>query len=332
MEPLIIKDDFPDELFHLSASELADYLKQPTLFHLKGKLADPLFFSVLLHGNEDTGWKMIQQLLKKYTKTELPRSVSVFIGNIHAAKYNLRRLENQPDFNRIWQFDSDLPEYQMAETVYIEMQQRGIFASVDIHNNTGKNPFYGCINRLEVDFIKLAYSFAEPIIYFQQPASVQSNAFSKLCPAITLECGQPGSQAGVDFALNYAERLLNLENFDQLPMPDKKPDILHTFATVKIPPFIDYAYENKNCEVSLKSDLEEQNFKIVPKNSVIAESKVGMPFVITNEKQEDITNELFYEEKGQIKNKVDIIPSMVTLNIDVIRQDCYCYLMEPFEY
>ena len=29
------------------------------------------------------------------------------------------------------------------------MQARGLFASIDIHNNTGINPHYGVVNRLD---------------------------------------------------------------------------------------------------------------------------------------------------------------------------------------
>ncbi|HBC41553.1 MAG TPA: peptidase M14, partial [Pseudanabaena sp.] len=37
----------------------------------------------------------------------------------------------------------------MAQQVIAEMRSRGVFASIDVHNNTGRNPHYGFITHLE---------------------------------------------------------------------------------------------------------------------------------------------------------------------------------------
>ena len=44
----------------------------------------------------------MQKLLTKYTDKPLPRAISLFIGNIAAAKKNQRRRDDQDDYNRIW--------------------------------------------------------------------------------------------------------------------------------------------------------------------------------------------------------------------------------------
>ena len=58
--------------------------------------------SVLLHGNEDTGLQAIQQVLRKHAGRPLPRALSIFVGNVAAARHNLRRLDHEPDYNRVW--------------------------------------------------------------------------------------------------------------------------------------------------------------------------------------------------------------------------------------
>ena len=95
-------DYLPEGLLEVSPKELHTILPEPTLIHLPGKQSAPLFVSVLLHGNEPTGFMAIQLLLRKYKDKQLPRSLSLFVGNVTAAKHNLRRLDNQPDYNRIW--------------------------------------------------------------------------------------------------------------------------------------------------------------------------------------------------------------------------------------
>ena len=83
-----------------------------------------LFVSVLLHGNEDAGLKALQRLLRKYRGRPLPRAMSVFVGNVHAAAAGVRHLPEQPDFNRIWAHSDDhvSPYHQMAAQVLQRMQ------------------------------------------------------------------------------------------------------------------------------------------------------------------------------------------------------------------
>ena len=64
---------------------------------------------MLQHGNEVTGWEAVRRLLKShYQIDELPRSLLIFIGNPLAAKHRLRRLDDQPDFNRCWPGGNEL--------------------------------------------------------------------------------------------------------------------------------------------------------------------------------------------------------------------------------
>jgi len=68
---------------------------------LSGRRTPPLFVSVLLHGNEDTGWLAARSVLKKFAAAELPRALSLFIGNVEAAGSGPRRLDGQPEYNRV---------------------------------------------------------------------------------------------------------------------------------------------------------------------------------------------------------------------------------------
>ena len=99
---LSIIEHLPEGFLDIEAHHLHTILDGPTLIHLPGRQPDPLFVSILLHGNEITGLLAIQQLLKHYGDRQLPRSLSLFVGNIRAARARVRRLDTQHDFNRIW--------------------------------------------------------------------------------------------------------------------------------------------------------------------------------------------------------------------------------------
>src|SRR5215472_6706072 len=69
-------DRIPEELLEVPATELWRYLRGPSLFRLPGRQAEPLFVSVLLHGNEDTGWRAIQTILRQHRTRTLHRPLS----------------------------------------------------------------------------------------------------------------------------------------------------------------------------------------------------------------------------------------------------------------
>ncbi|MEF8708105.1 MAG: hypothetical protein V5B38_04155 [Candidatus Accumulibacter propinquus] len=46
--------------------------------------------------------------------------------------------------------------------VHRMMQARGVFASIDMHNNTGINPHYCVVNRLDQAVLHLACCFPAP--------------------------------------------------------------------------------------------------------------------------------------------------------------------------
>lgn len=66
---------------------------------------------------------------------------------------------------------------------------------------------------------RLATLFSRIIVYFVRPLGVQSAAFAKLCPSITVECGKPGNIGNEMRAAELIEAALNLDhmNFRDLP-------------------------------------------------------------------------------------------------------------------
>ena len=53
-----------------------------------------------------------------------------------------------------------------------------------------------------------------------------------------------------------------------------------------------------------------------------------LPVLVRNDAREDVTDTFFNNEDGQLILTRSAMPSMLTLNERVIKQDCLCYLME----
>jgi succinylglutamate desuccinylase len=325
-------DYLPEGLLEVSSKELHTILPEPTLIHLSGKQANPLFVSVLLHGNEPTGFIAIQLLLKKYRDKQLPRALSLFLGNVTAAGFNLRRLDNQPDYNRIWP-GTELPdcaETEMAKEIVAVMKKRKVFASVDVHNNTGLNPHYACINNLDNQFLQLASLFGRLIVYFIRPKGVQSAAFAQICPAVTLECGRPDQQHGVEHTLEFLNSCLRLSELPQHQILAQDIDLFHTVAQVTIGDKVNFSFKQADTGLLLKADLERMNFTEVSPGAVLGTCKnnATMPLIAKDEYGNNVTDDFFSLHNGDLQINRTTMPSMLTLDERVIRQDCLCYLME----
>jgi hypothetical protein len=334
MEPVMLTqyDALPSGLLDSPASRLGEVLPGPALIHLPGRRTPPLFVAVLLHGNEDTGWLAAQSVLRKYAAAELPRALSLFIGNVEAARSGVRRLDGQPDYNRVWPGSEELhpAESAMMQQVVDAMRARGVFASIDIHNNTGLNPHYACVNRLEHHFLHLALLFSRIVVYFIRPRGVQSAAFAELCPSVTVECGKPGTPGSVEHAAAYIEDCLHLSEFPVHPVAPHDIDLFHTVATVKVPEQASFGFGAPDADIDFVPELDHFNFRELKHGERLGRIRPGSTarLQVLDENGAEIGPRLFDYRQDQIALRQPLMPAMLTRDERVIRQDCLCYLME----
>jgi Succinylglutamate desuccinylase / Aspartoacylase family len=325
-------ETFPEGLIDARVETLHDLLGGPTLIHLWGRNPQPLFVSVLLHGNEDAGFLAVQALLRAYRTVELPRALSLFIGNVSAARAGQRRLHGQPDYNRIWPGTAspELPEARMMQRLVDIMRARRAFASVDVHNNTGINPHYACINRIDNRFLHLAALFSRTVVYFIRPLGVQSMAMSDVCPAITIECGKPGQEYGMEHARDFLDACLRLHDIPVHPVASHDVDLYHTVATVKIPEAVSFAFEQGNVDLHLVEGIDHLNFRELPANTVLGWVRDGtaLRLDVSDDHGRDVHDRYLRVEHGTLLTNRAFMPSMFTLDGTIIRQDCLGYLME----
>jgi succinylglutamate desuccinylase len=325
-------DSLPDGLLDTDARGLHTLLDGPTLIHLPGKRPEPLFVSVLLHGNEDTGLKAVQAVFRKHADRELPRALSLFIGNVTAACSGVRRLDEQVDYNRIWPGTEHpaSPETAIMEEVVAQMRARRVFASIDIHNNTGLNPHYACVNVLDHRFFHLATLFSRIVVYFTRPRGVQSAAFAALCPAVTVECGKPGVGSSEEHAARFVEAALNLSAFPEHPIAKHDIDLFHTVATIKVPQDLHFGFGDDDLAIRFRDDLDHLNFQEISIHTPLGTCRGGVLLEAWDETGSDVGERYFEVVRGELRTRRAVMPAMLTKNIEVVRQDCLCYLMERY--
>jgi hypothetical protein len=323
-------DHIPHGFLDTPASRLVDVLPGPTLLDLPGRDPRPLFVSTLLHGNEDSGLVALQEALRRWSSRERPRALLLFIGNVRAAAQNLRTLPGQHDFNRVWPGTAtpDAPEARMARWVYDYAAKRNLFASIDIHNNTGFNPHYACVTRLEPRFVALAQLFSRIIVNFERPLGVQAGAFADLCPAVTVECGKTGGGAGSAHAAELIEAAFSITQLPEHPPAPHDVDLLRTFAIVKAPAGSSFSFDGSPADFQFRSDLDQLNFSDLAAGESFGKlGAANARLELAPGDGEHAPEDYFDYSGGDIKLRRGATPSMLTLDPNAVRQDCLCYLM-----
>ncbi len=326
---LNIIDYIPEGLLETPAARLYDILNSPTLIHLRGKRANPLFVSVLQHGNEVTGLQAVQGLLKKYEGKKLPRALSIFIANVDAAAHGKRLLDGQPDYNRSWR-SGDTNIHAMMGLIVDEIRKLEPFASIDIHNNTGLNPHHAAVPKKENSFFQLATIFSRTVVHYIKPLGTQSAAFADICPSVTVECGLPGNEYGAKHASDFLDALLRLEHVPDYPVHDHDLHLFHTVATVKIAPNITFGYGGNGFALNLRDDLDHLNFRSMPAGSFLGNVAEGNSTLLEvwDEMGKEVGEIYLDLEDGKVRLLKEVTPAMFTRNCEIVRQDCLCYFME----
>jgi hypothetical protein len=328
--PLRTHTRLPLGLLECDATELHEHLGGPTLIQLQGDAQPALFVSVLLHGNETSGWDGVRRYLKD--TPNLPRDITLFIGNTEAAQVGMRALPTQPDFNRIWR-DAEGQGAALAAAVQSAIADQPFVASVDLHNNTGHNPYYSVVTDLEPHNLGLAYLFSDKAVYVEEPDTVLTRVFTGRCPAVALEVGPVGDPRCADRAYDYVARCMALES-----VPEAKPDQFSLFRTrvrVHIQDEVSFRFEGDDgvedpAPLVLTGGVEAVNFHVLGRGTVFGASTLAVDrvFRVLDVDHRDVTEDYFEHDGEAILLKEDVVPAMYTTDPYVVRQDCLCYFME----
>ncbi len=328
--PLRMLSELPEGLLDCRAEELLAVLGGPTLIHLSAARESSLFVSVLLHGNETSGWNGLRRYLADHP--ELSRGMTIFIGNVAAAAQGLRVLPDQSDFNRIWKGATGAGG-ALAQAVRSAIADRSLFAAVDLHNNTGHNPYYAVVTDLQPENLGLAYLFSDKAVYVREPDTVLTREFAGRCPAITLEVGPVGDVRCEERVYDYLNRAMELD-----AVPTATPaefSLFRALGRVHVRRGVDFSFADDGLDTPLvlTGGVEAINFHELAAGSRFGSTALGIDTVLNvlDVDHRDVTADFFEIDGDDILLKRSVVPAMYTTDPYVVRQDCLCYFMDRMD-
>ena len=325
-----------EKLFQLAADQLLQELGGPTLVHIPGVQPQPVFVSVLLHGNECSGWYGVQQMMREFPA--LPRSVLLFIGNVQAAASGVRTLSDQVDFNRIWR-NPPGPDYAFVKDLLAQVAKHKPVFAVDLHNNTGKNPHYSVLTSQDPASRALAYLFSDRAVLIDEPDTVLSRALQAYCPSIAVEVGPVNDSASDLRAADFLRRCLKQSELsadpgDQLQL-FRAVARLHVAEQTRFD-FVDdvSARDLALDDLLLTAGIEAINFHEIEAGFEIGFNRLPLhrSLQVLDTQHQDVTVQFLQQRDGIVTLRQPVVPAMFTTNKVVARQDCLGYLMHKIAY
>ena len=332
----MLLDGVDDQLLRLTPLEFARALEVPTLIRIPGQgVAAPRGVACLLHGDESTGLEAVLQVLRR--RRRWPFDLWIVVGNVRAATADAgfvhRYLADQEDFNRVWgNGGPDTPQREAAQAILGHLSGLGMAAMVDIHNNTGDNPFYAIVTTDKPGDYNLATLFTTTLLRWNLGVHTLMEGMPSQVPTIAVECGLPGLPESRAFAVDGLRRFLGTRRFrDDRVRFDV--DLYGDMVKVKVPDRVDFAFGGDlgDHDFVVADGADRLNFIRVPEGHVLGRVPAGrpVPLVAEGPRGHVVTDDhLVVTEDGLVVTLRATIPVMMTRTVAAARKDVLFYMTD----
>ncbi len=335
---LYLRFDGYDDLKELLAGSDEDVLValgKPALVRIPGTERRPRarLLSCLLHGNEDSGYRAVLDVLRD--GAHHPFDLWVFIGNVRAAStdgwFAHRYLDDQEDFNRTWGLHAPTTRMRRCSDAVLEVLRHvDLEAAVDLHNNTGLNPYYVVVPDPTREALALATALADTVLRWPLRAHTLMEALSPLCPAVSVECSLPAVPENQALAAAAVRRFLDPLDLDDLTAEPAR--VLEMQHRVTVRPEVPFAFGGaltEELDLVLFPGMDAHNFGMLLAGSEMGHAHPGaaMPLVATDMRGRDTTERFFrVRPDGALIVTEDVTPVMWTTTVRQTRRDCLFYV------
>lgn len=317
-----------------SPYEWLKQLQQPTVIEIEGKDSSQWrVISVLIHGNEPSGFFATYQFLKQQITPHTNLAIS--ISSVRAARqipaFSHRHVPGEFDLNRrfgLIESNDRVTELARQLTEYIRGRCPQLI--VDLHNTSGSGPAFAVSISNHHSIRKMASLFCHRMVVTQLiVGSLMELNFN--CPIVTIECGGSQDEESHKVALEGLNAFSKIVSIDELD-----ENIMEIFAhpvRVTAHQGISLKYgeqENADVDITLIKDIEHLNFDEITTGKQVAwlSRSLGDCLQAINDQGEDVIESLFEVINNQLIAKRNLRIFMATSRADIALSDCLFYAVE----
>jgi hypothetical protein len=131
-------------------------------------------------------------------------------------------------------------------------------------------------------------------------------------------------------AQDFVDACLHLQALPDHPVALQDIDLFHTVATVKIPEQVSFGFDDTAGDLRLFANIDHLNFRELPAGTQLGWLRSGteLQLDVRDDNDRDVLARYFAVNNGRLLAARPFMPSMFTLDKQIIRQDCLGYLME----
>ena len=237
----------------------------------------------------------------------------LLIGNPKASAMDARKINGDYDYNRIWSANSDSGIGKKFWQLREKLAGRKVRLAIDIHNNNAPNPCHAIYMARDGDIDSLAWaaSFAGIVVRSNLSLNTCMEAFATVCPTVTLECGLPGQQSGIDLATVFVKRAL----MGNKPAANGDAIVYDLVARIMLNPGVSLGFGTEDADLNLPVEAPSMwNFNRIAKGTKIGSlrSLTDDPLGIISQLDRKI-KDYFVIEDGKLLAAEDFVPAMLRL-------------------
>jgi hypothetical protein len=132
--------------------------------------------------------------------------------------------------------------------------------------------------------------------------------------------------------VDYLDACLALVELPTHPVPPHDLDLFHTVATVTVPPDVRFGFGDTGAELDFVPDLDRLNFQELPAGTRLASLRGPRvrPLEVRDQAGREVSERFLTVADGEVHTRVPVMPSMLTVSPEAVRQDCLGYLLERY--
>jgi hypothetical protein len=237
-----------------------------------------------------------------------PFDLWVFIGNVRAAStdgwFAHRYLDDQEDFNRVWGIGELTTRMRRcaADVLDVLEAEADLEAAVDVHNNTGDNPFYAILPEWSPDGLHLASLCTDTLLLWNHRAYTLMEALTDGARRSRSSADCPASPRTPRSPLRHRPlpRGGPRRAGHGVPAPDRVYEMRYR---VSVRPEVSFGFGGvmtDEMDLVLHPALDGYNFGMLLAGTELGHVDQGaaMPLVVHDMQGRDVTGQLFSVRMG----------------------------------